>query len=383
MLHRSLWWGKHPKFSWCFEVIMWKTGGLELKGEQLHVNDPSFPLVGPDLWKVGNQWMTEEDSAERRNRYQKAMRKQADSSASTFQSNRKQHIKGTMYAEVEKNNTFFIPEVDMTKSCVHEVEVTLLDEKGNPTGEVSLIEFAYLPLAQTEAKRILTENAITLCPSASNDIRDAPEGHMTASGARVCDGDIIEYKHTYPHQAKLSDVMGRYFGKHGFGHRVTALRKCLVDAGARSQSPTFGKFPWFTLTACTTNYGNENHVDPKDGGAQGMTVWHEWKPRKDKVKVSNWYFLFPDIRVFVDGTSRNGLAIPLCHGAVISWDGRCLRHCTAKPNIQGKNSKVFGTYFGAHQQVLEVAKKYPRCRRDADRPLTETEYREAKRVRTM
>jgi hypothetical protein len=268
--------------------------------------------------------------------------------------------------------------VDTTNPCVNKVEVFLLDKKGEHTGQVSTIEFACCSLQNTEAERILRENVTTLCPRSLNDIRAVPEGFMVASGARACDGDIIDYKHTHPHQARLCATMGNFFMKRGFGHRVNALRECLVQAGHRSQSPTLGKHPWFTLTVCMSDHGNENHVDPKDAGAQCMTIWHK------KGKVSNWYFLFPDVRIFVDGRIRKGLAIPLHHGTVVSWDGRYMRHCTAKPKLEGKNARVHGTYFGAQQQVLDVAKKYPKYRQraDSDRPRTEQEYRQTKHART-
>ena len=40
-------------------------------------------------------------------------------------------------------------------------------------------------------------------------------------------------------------------------------------------------------------------------------------------RVGSWYLLFP----------RHGLAIELCHGCWISWDGRVQPHCTAVPDV--------------------------------------------------
>ena len=353
--------------------------GLHLQGEHLHVDDPEFPLVGPDMWKVDeDNWVIVDDPQARRKKYRQAMKKHRASPGNTFKPLCKQFIANTMYKEVE--GAFYIPPVDTTKVSFNTVEVNVLDEHGKRTDEVSTIDFAYTPLKNTAAVNILTKNALIVCPRPSNDVRVAPEGHMAASGARAHGGDVINYRHTHEHQALLSDTMSTYLRKHGFGPRVNALRQCLVEAGARSQCPTFGKVPWFTLTVCSCDYSNECHVDTTDG-SQAITIWHEHKPRKNSPQISNWYFLFPDIRVMVDGVAHKGLAIPLCHGAVISWEAQRMRHCTAKPNLLKPSSLVWGTHFGAQKRVLSAALKHHPCRRfdDPKRPLTEKEFRDAKK----
>ena len=85
----------------------------------------------------------------------------------------------------------------------------------------------------------------------------------------------------------------------------------------------------------------------------------------------------------VDGVVHTGFAAPLCHGAVISWQAEKMRHCTAKPNLLRGDSLVWGAHFGAQKKALSAAQKHNRYRRcdDPHRPLTEKEFRKAKKAK--
>jgi hypothetical protein len=71
----------------------------------------------------------------------------------------------------------------------------------------------------------------------------------------------------------------------------------------------------------TENYSNSAHTDPFDQ-SKTFVLWFFSKKCPD---VENLFFLFPDATI--DG--KRGLAVKLFHGAVISWDGRLLRHGTS------------------------------------------------------
>ena len=65
--------------------------------------------------------------------------------------------------------------------------------------------------------------------------------------------------------------------------------------------------------------GNAEHIDP-----DGFRCYAVWLSKLGHAGSSrSWWMLFP----------RHGLAIELCHGCWISWDGRVQPHCTAVPQV--------------------------------------------------
>ncbi len=79
--------------------------------------------------------------------------------------------------------------------------------------------------------------------------------------------------------------------------------------------------------------------------------------------------------ILVDGQWRKGVAIPLKHGTVVTWDGNLIRHCTAVKTLEthpwpkrkrqensiyktsslepgSDKSTAWGTYFGIQQTVV-------------------------------
>ena len=115
------------------------------------------------------------------------------------------------------------------------------------------------------------------------------------------------------------------------------------------------------MIVTTVNYGNEDHVDGNDA-SQGVTIWHESRPpsqAQDPYKnCRNWYFLFPNMEVRIDGKWKKGVAVKLRHGTVVSWDATVIRHCTALPQdrldqrADRKVSVPCGTYFGVDKKVV-------------------------------
>jgi hypothetical protein len=85
------------------------------------------------------------------------------------------------------------------------------------------------------------------------------------------------------------------------------------------------------------NLGNSSHVDYADA-SRSIAFWVEEKPGQAK----NWYFLLPNVSI----EESKGVVIKLFHGAVISWDGSKIRHCSSitKP---GNDNNVYGCMFGS------------------------------------
>jgi hypothetical protein len=85
------------------------------------------------------------------------------------------------------------------------------------------------------------------------------------------------------------------------------------------------------------NLGNSAHVDCEDK-SRSFGIWVEEK----RGQAENWYFILPDASI----AESRGVVIKLFHGAVITWDGTKIRHCSSmtKP---GENNNVYGCMFGS------------------------------------
>ena len=214
---------------------------------------------------------------------------------------------------------------------------------------------------------------------------------MAVSGTRFeKDGSVVPYANTTKFFHKLEELGENYFRKYGFGEVVTNLRKVLAENGIGKDLLKASNLfqPWFTLSTTSVNYGNECHIDPNDA-APGITIWHErvvppevmedniknWDP---SANIKNWYFIFPDLEILVDGKWRQGVAIPLQHGTVVTRDGNLIRHCTAVPTLEpphpfpkrkrhenriyktpqpepgSDKSSAWGTYFGIQKTVVKA-----------------------------
>jgi hypothetical protein len=85
------------------------------------------------------------------------------------------------------------------------------------------------------------------------------------------------------------------------------------------------------------NLANSAHLDFKDK-SRSFGIWVETSPGLAK----NWFFVMPDVSI--DGSK--GVVIRLFHGAVITWDGKEIRHCSSTPE-PGEGNDVYGCMFGA------------------------------------
>ena len=337
-------------------------GGTHYHGEQCHCDDPRFPIVPPDLWKNKKGIYMPLPVEMRRAEYRTRMAKLRASAGNTFKKKCKHYVPGNMYEDIK--GVFYIPPMADGDSSVHRLTITLLNANGEDCGKKSVIEWSNTALKGKAVEPVLLANAVQLNPSKGNDVRSCGSGHMAASGTRAYGGGMINYAGTYEGQEAVISKMSTYFSWAGFSTWVVQLRLATVQAGARAWCKEFGSFPWCTLQVVTRDYGNEEHVDTNDGG-QGITIWHLSKcPRKNgkKPKVLNWYFLFPNIRVFVGGKWHDGFAIPLSHGTTVTWDAAVIRHCTAKLKKIDPDVVAYGSYFGAQTKVMDRAGMFNRFR---------------------
>ena len=212
--------------------------------------------------------------------------------------------------------------------------------------------------------KILKQNA-ELLQIEDNDCRPGQNmGEMAVQGYRSYAKSIEMYKTTTGLFSKLEKSAGTFLSTYGFIKWVNNLRKNLVNnnGNRKSLGGTQDTSPWVTMSVSTVDYCNEDHLDGLDA-CQGITIWHESNPpRRNQPpnhNLTNWYFCFPNMEIFIAGSWVKGVAVPLRHGTVITWDARLIRHCTAFPEfrrkkVQGEEinaSRAYGTYLGIDQRV--------------------------------
>ena len=117
------------------------------------------------------------------------------------------------------------------------------------------------------------------------------------------------------------------------------LRKAERDKGI-IPSPIMGGLSGITSSGViSTDLGNEAHFDVLDDG-ESVSVWVEVLPGS----ANNWYLCFPNMEIISNGKVYHGLRIRLCHGAIVNWDGRVMKHFTSVTDV-GKDNHVFGYFF--------------------------------------
>ena len=110
----------------------------------------------------------------------------------------------------------------------------------------------------------------------------------------------------------------------------------------RTQVPDkIGGSDGFCLTTFQSwNLENESHYDKND---YSLCIVH-WTSQ-DEQDHPGWFFVLPSLKTKYQGKEYQGIAIKLCHGISIEWDGRKVRHCSTSP-LNHKDVQTFGTWFG-------------------------------------
>ena len=337
------------------------------RARQLHHDDPDFPAHPPYLFAVNpeerkGKYEKITDPELRREHFLHLMNQNRASKSNLFQAGRRHYVKGAIHQDIEG---FYIPTMKQPtkvgkawESTKYRLTVEIMDET-KTTRTITYIEFAHTPLREVCKNnerglgKELADNA-KVSNIKQRDIREGINlGHMACAGSRLYDEEIVKYANTHPGQKALLTSASTWLSKHKFTKWVNNLRKRCLEIGPNTLIEEFGTYCWVSLLVVTSNYGNESHLDMSDD-CQGITIWSEKNPARINCRnenVDNWYFLFPDLLVDIEGKTYKGFAIPLQHGTVVTWDARLVRHCTAVPKIKVTDAEVFGTYFGVTTKV--------------------------------
>ena len=143
---------------------------------------------------------------------------------------------------------------------------------------------------------------------------------------------------------------------------LRVLQDLEIDSGLKptpQMSGDGGSYKVSTSMDLSVNLSNASHYDVHDA-SQGFSIWTEDSPGSTK----NWFFVLPNVYGAKPGTrdSYNGLVIRLCHGVLISWDGRIIRHCTSvmerkAPGGKKQAHNVYGTFFAAKTRHITLGQQ--------------------------
>ena len=119
------------------------------------------------------------------------------------------------------------------------------------------------------------------------------------------------------------------------------LTDVLADISRAERSKSIKSPSWMpkgpgSSIMLSKNLGNSSHYDLD--GSVSVSFWVEDKPGV----ASNWFFVLPNVSF----EGSDGVLIRLYHGAVVSWDGRYIRHCTSVTET-GVANNTYGVMFGS------------------------------------
>ena len=117
------------------------------------------------------------------------------------------------------------------------------------------------------------------------------------------------------------------------------LRKSERDKSITPSDSLGGNHGVTSSGVISTDLGNEAHFDVLDDG-ESVSVWAETYPGRAR----NWYLCFPNMEIQTQGRVYYGLRIKLCHGAIVNWDGRVMKHFTSLTDV-GDGNHVYGYFF--------------------------------------
>ena len=253
-----------------------------------------------------------------------------------------------------------------------------IDDEGNCTDRQSVLRIRHVQTLHRGAGRWL--DTITTCNSAihcgvqTSNARAGKSdvGSMHALGTNITKGTMkpVPYatNRSVPQDMLRDMVVALHaIGKACFPDVLGVIMGLEADSGLESVPPMDGdgvECVGYTIDM-SVNLGNASHYDIHDA-SQGYAVWTEDNPSVG----FNWYFILPNVHgVKPDGATFSGLAVRLCHGAAISWDGRVLRHCSSISMPDGPHGErvtrgarqkfqnnLYGTFTAAKEKVVSAGR---------------------------
>lgn len=216
--------------------------------------------------------------------------------------------------------------------------------EGEREGEIpQLVDVCYNPDADP---RLLGIGEHWLSVHDSVREGDLADGGMVGVGAHLSyEGvvkDFVTESRSAEERCRVAngmEVAGKCFKKHFEGRGVGFEELLAEQKRLMPERPA-----WPVCWACSGCLGNAAHFD-RDC-SRSFAVWVARRPGAS----GSWWFLFP----------RHGLAVALCHGTFISWDGRQQTHCTSSPQL-GAGDNLVSLYAGLYADMKSVRERVLEC----------------------
>jgi hypothetical protein len=178
--------------------------------------------------------------------------------------------------------------------------------------------------------------------SSANARRDDPgNGYFFGFGDHVYNGTLKEFAGT--DRCREAGGLPKFMSemrkvlRREFPEELATIVATWEGVGAVPPESMGGSKEGVSLALnASLNLANAPHYDMNDMGICA-TVWTEDIPGQ----ASGWYFVLPNLVVRVRGQTFHGVFVRLCHGAAMTWDSSCVRHCTSVTN-NGLDNNVYG-----------------------------------------
>ncbi|KAI2497450.1 hypothetical protein MHU86_17054 [Fragilaria crotonensis] len=256
--------------------------------------------------------------------------------------------------------------------------IIAIDDEGNCKDQQTVLRIRHvqtlIPGAGRWLDTITTCNSAIHCGVQTSNARagKGDVGSMHALGTNITKGNMkpVPYatNRSVPPEMLCDMIVSLHaIGKACFPDVLGVILGLEADSGLEPIPPMNGdgvERVGFTIDM-SVNLGNASHYDVHDA-SQGYAVWTEDKPSVG----FNWFFILPNVHgLKPDGATFSGLAVRLCHGAAICWDGRVLRHCTSISMPDGPNGErvskgarqhfqnnLYGTFTAAKEKVVSAGR---------------------------
>ena len=284
---------------------------------QFHDADDDTPLLPPDYF--GTNIFT---GVRNRRLFYRALFERSHSNKVRC----RRYVPEALYQNLH-DSTAYVHDPRSKERMIYAFQTTILDANKRPTGQSNIVVsflkssnnlYQDLSLASNEVVRDTTLS------SRGNARRNAGDyGQMNGYGVM-----FDRYKRTnkcisLPDNKKLKDyVKSVCLGVAELADQqypgVRSLFQSLREQSGITIPEEFGGVNGFSSNiAISVDLENASHVDVNDASVCIVT-FAETTPHS----TTDWYFVFPDTLLRVNGHSYNGLVIKLTHGITILFDGR-------------------------------------------------------------
>lgn len=214
------------------------------------------------------------------------------------------------------------------------------------------------PLHVHRNKKLDTSRLFETCLKIADNYKDVRKigwggcGHMYSAGCNVGFKGLVS-EVALSSKMKKQSIEFRESIKNGLENAAEIFSKEFGDKNVKyEETINHVNSVWTKKTKCpkivswiiSDGLGNPMHVD--DDHSRSFAGWFT----KKEIKNRSAWLLFP----------KHGVAIELCDGTFISWDGIHCDHCSSVPNLS-PNNRIFSLFTAVTNKVHRTLQKAKNC----------------------